>query len=71
MAKNGHTTLDQGFRLVRGLLAREVPFEHIEAAICDAGLSDEAESVLWLYAWCGGQARELREIVTAGEPPTA
>jgi hypothetical protein len=62
--------LDDALAIVRAMLRRGAPFEHIEAFIVNAGLDREQESVLWLYAWCGGQAHELREIVTASEPAT-
>jgi len=42
-----------------------VPFEHIEAFIEYSGFSREEKALLWLYAWCGGRARELKEILDA------
>lgn len=63
--------LDGAFQVVCSMLSRGAPFEHIEAYVDNCGLSEEARAVLWLYAWCGGQANELRQIVSAGEPATA
>lgn len=63
--------LDGALRTVCTMLRRQVPFEHVEAYIDNLReLSDEGRSVLWLYAWCGGHARELRELVSAGEQTT-
>ena len=45
-----------------------VPFEHIEAFIEYSDFDEEEKALLWLYAWCGGHAREMKEIVMAGEP---
>lgn len=57
--------LDRALQMVRDKLARDVPFEHIEAFIDTTVLDSQQRAVLWLYAWCGGQAQELREIVNA------
>lgn len=60
--------LDGALEAVREMLRRNVPFEHIEAYIENhVALDREQRSVLWLYAWCGGEASELRQIVTADE----
>jgi len=62
--------LDSALETVREMLAREAPFEHVEAYIeNNASLDAEQRAVLWLYAWCGGQASELRSIVTAEQTP--
>lgn len=59
--------VDSAFKVVRGQLRKQVPFEHIEADIERCDLDEEEKAVLWLYAWCGGQASELRSIVLATE----
>ncbi|MFL5861176.1 MAG: hypothetical protein ACJ780_10385 [Solirubrobacteraceae bacterium] len=62
--------LDRAFATVRKLVGAGVPFEHVEAYIAYAGLDEEMESMLWLYAWCEGDAKGLRDIVTAGDATT-
>jgi len=70
MATELRHPLDDALIRVRDMLRSGMPFEHIEARILDAGLDEELESVLWLYAWCGGAVRDLRAIVMADETPT-
>lgn len=61
-------SLADGLRRVGALLRRRLPFEHIEAEIESMELTADERSVLWLYAWCEGQPRELREIVADYAP---
>ena len=63
------TGLDSALGAVAALLARGLPFEHIEAIIAGLGLGRDAEALLWLFAWCEGQPAELREIIGADDTP--
>lgn len=36
---------------VEGLMAADMPFAHVEDAINDTDLADDAKSALWLLAW--------------------
>jgi hypothetical protein len=48
-----------------------VPFEHIEAFIEYSRYSDEEKALLWLYAWCGGRATQIKELIeTNAHQPT-
>lgn len=49
----------ESMRRVRRMLEHGVPFERIEAHIADAGLCEEEEAVLWLFAWVGGEPSTL------------
>jgi hypothetical protein len=66
MAETPRPTFDDAWQVVKQMVRRGAPFEHIEAFIDNSRLLHEERAILWLYAWCDGQARELRELVNAG-----
>jgi hypothetical protein len=58
--------LNEALKMVRDMTGVDDALEPVEHFIESLPLDEEERSVLWLYAWVGGQASEVRSILLAG-----